>query len=164
VQLNKTQLSELLGCSLPTVDAKVRRGMPFKERGRRGGKDWVFDSAEVVEWERQQAVMNSGGSGAADEDELKRRKLAAETGKAELELAKAKGEVATLADVEKAIARAFAEVRIGMRNVPQRVVVSLIGEQNETRIKRILLDEIDQVLQSLADTEILAEDDEPPVQ
>jgi len=164
VRLNKTQVSDLLGCTLPTVDAKVRRGMPFEERGRRGGKDWVFDSAAVVEWERQQAVLNSGGSGGADEDELKRRKLAAETGKAELELAKAKGEVAVLADVERAVARAFAEVRVSMRNIPQRVVVSLIGEQNETRIKKLLLEEIDQALQVLADTEILAEDDDAPVQ
>jgi hypothetical protein len=48
--------------------------------------------------------------------------------------------------------------------VPQRVVVGLIGEQNETRIKKLLLDEIDQALQALADTEVLAEDDDASVQ
>ena len=160
VTVNKVGLAELFGVSLNNIDAMVRMGMPCVERGGRG-RSWTFNPTECFEWRlgRERQTNNN-----ADEDELKRRKLAAETGKAELELAKAKGEVATLVDVEKAIARAFAEVRIGMRNVPQRVVVSLIGEQNETRIKRILLDEIDQVLQSLADTEILAEDDEPPVQ
>jgi len=160
ISVNKAGLAELFGCSLGNIDAMVRMGMPCEERGGRG-RSWSFNPSDCFEWRlsRERQANNN-----ADEDELKRRKLAAETGKAELEFAKAKGEVATLEDVEKAVARAFAEVRISMRNIPQRVVVSLIGEQNETRIKRLLLSEIDQALQALSDIEILSEDDGASVQ
>jgi phage terminase Nu1 subunit (DNA packaging protein) len=75
---------------------------------------------------RDRAVADATGDVQADEGELKRRKLAAETAKAELELAKARDQVAPLDQVERMVSKAFAQVRAGMRNIPGRTVTMLI--------------------------------------
>lgn len=80
--------------------------------------------------------------------------------KAALELAIAKAEVAPVADFRKAEARGNAIIRNNMRNLPQRVVVQLLGETNETRFKQVLLAEIDAALVASANTDISLEDDE----
>lgn len=140
--------------ALPTVDMWRKDGCPVVTMGGRG-KEWEFDTAEVATWLRERDVRAATGDKVTDKDELQRRKLAAETEKAELELAKAKGEVAPLDQVERAVARAFAEVRAGMRNLPQRTVSMLIGETDERRFKSVMMGEIDEVLKSLVTASLL---------
>jgi phage terminase Nu1 subunit (DNA packaging protein) len=77
---------------------------------------------------RQAAVMLGATGWNADERELKRRKLAAETAKVELELAKARGEVVPLRQLERALANTFAEVKTNLRSIPSRVATAIIGE------------------------------------
>ncbi|MAF71094.1 terminase small subunit [Alteromonas australica] len=43
-QVNRAELADILGCSLPTITSKVQRGMPCLQRGQRG-KEWTFDTA-----------------------------------------------------------------------------------------------------------------------
>jgi phage terminase Nu1 subunit (DNA packaging protein) len=76
---------------------------------------------------------------------------------AELDLAKAKGLVAPLDQIERNLARVFAEVRANMRNLPGVVVSQLIGETDERKFKQVMLREIDQVLEVLADADLTAE-------
>ena len=85
--------------------------------------------------------------------------MAAETAKAELELAKLRQEVAPIDQMQRAMSMAFAEVKANMRNVPSRVTTLLIGEKNETRFKKVLLEEIDQALEALADSVLVEEED-----
>lgn len=152
--VNRTGLAEVFGVALPTVDMWRKDGCPVVTMGGRG-KEWEFDTAEVANWLRERDVRAATGDRVTDKDELQRRKLAAETEKAELELAKAKGEVAPLDQVERAVARAFAEVRAGMRNLPQRTVSMLIGETDERRFKSVMMGEIDEVLKSLVTASLL---------
>jgi phage terminase Nu1 subunit (DNA packaging protein) len=49
-----------------------------------------------------------------------------------------------------------------MRNLPSRTVSLLIGETDERRYKRVLLEEIDQILEVLAKADLLAIDDDDP--
>ena len=78
-QVNRAELAEILGVSLPTITSKVSKGMPFEQRGGRG-REWTFDTAAVFEWEKEQAIINATGDlSSVTDDELKRRKLAAET-------------------------------------------------------------------------------------
>lgn len=156
--VNRAGLADVFGAATPTVDTWVRRGCPFVQRGGRG-KEWQFNTAAVSEWLRDQAREEVGGTVFADESELKRRKLAAETSLAELELAKAKGAVAPLEEVEREVANAFATVKANMRNIPGRVVTLLIGETEERRFKTVLLAEIDQALEALADADLAGVDD-----
>lgn len=147
--VTRQEIADLFGVSHTTVDAWMKRGMPVKQRGSRG-KSWQINTAEVSAWLEQRAAERVGGD-VSDETELKRRKLAAEAQKLELELARAKGELVPLDQLERALSNTFAEIKTNLRSVPSRVATALIGEDSETRIKQIVLAEIDQALEELGD-------------
>jgi terminase small subunit / prophage DNA-packing protein len=157
--LNRSELAHLFRRSPSTIDEWVRRGCPYVTRGARG-REWTFDPAAVADWREERAREAARGLRAASLDELKRRKLEAEVETAELALATAKGAVVTVDQYERALARVFGEVRAGVRNVvPGRAVRRLLGETDDTAFKLVLLEEIDQALEALADADLLTEDD-----
>lgn len=157
----RSGLAEFFGVAMPTIDHWVRTGCPAVERGGRG-KAWTFNTADVIAWREQKLRDEAGGGVQASADELKLRQLAAKTEQAELELAKARAEVAPLWQIERAMEKAFAEVRANMRNIPSRAARLLIGENDEIRFKRVLLEEIDQALDAMADADLVDEDDLQP--
>lgn len=153
-------MADHLGVAMPTLDDWVRRGCPVVERGGRG-RAWKFNSADVRAW-RDEDIREQMASKVANAtlDELKRRKLEAETLQLELDLAKARGEVVPVDQYERALAKAFGEVRAGLRNVvPGRAARRLLGENDETRLKAVLLEEVDQALEALADADLIFEED-----
>lgn len=157
--VGKMELCEVFGVTMPTVNQWLSAGCPCISRGGRGVSA-EFNTADVSKWLREKARDEGAGTAQADETELKRRKLAAETAKAELELAKAKALVAPLDQVERVVSRAFSEVRAGMRNIPSRLVATLIGETDQRKFKRIMLEEIDQVLEALSNADLTGSEDE----
>lgn len=157
--VNRSGLAEFFGVALPTVDGWVRQGVPVKQRGGRG-RQWEFDTADVFNWLRDKAVAEATGDVQADEAELKRRKLQAETTKAELELAKARGDVAPVREFERAQAAAFAQIRANIMNVPQRAVLQLLGETDETIFKEKLRAELTLALQESATADLVMADDD----
>lgn len=160
-ELNRTGVSEFFGVALNTVDAWVRQGCPVVQRGAGKGVPWKFNSADIARWLREKAKADALGETPADEAELKRRKLAAETEKAELDLAKARGEVAPIRDFERAQAAAFAQIRANVMNVPQRLVLQLLGETDETTFKQKMRAELAQALEDAAAADlVMAEADD----
>jgi len=157
--VSRASLADLQGVSPPTVDTWVRQGCPVVARGGRG-KEWKFDNSEVTTWRIERKVAEATGAERADEEELRRRKLAAETELAELELAKARGDVVGVAQIERNLSVLFAEVRTNVRNIPDRVVSSLIGMTDEREFKDGLRREIDLVLEALSDSNVLIESSE----
>lgn len=157
--VTRQEVADLFGVSHTTVDAWIKRGLPVSERGSRG-KAWQINTAEVSAWLERRAKESVSGDDQADERELKRRKLAAETAKVELELARVRGEVVPLAQLERALANTFAEVKTNIRSVPSRVATAIIGEESETRIKAVILKELDQALETLGDFDLEEPDDD----
>lgn len=151
--VNRTGLAETFGVAMPTVDMWRKDGCPVVTIGGRG-KEWEFDTAAVAAWLRERDVRSATGDKQVDKEELNRRRLEADTLRSELELAKAREEVAPVSQIEKMVARAFAEVRAGMRNLPGRCVTQLIGETDERRFKAVMMDEINQVLESMAKADL----------
>lgn len=93
----------------------------------------------------------------------KARLTKAQADTAEIELAKARADVVSVAQIERNLAGLFAQVQTNIRNVPDRVVSALIGMTDEREFKAVLLREIDQVLTALAESDVLvepAEDDQ----
>ena len=156
-QVSRTQLAEFFGVAAPTVDHWIRMGCPFVTRGGKG-KPWAFNTADVAAWRMDKAREDATGSAPADAADLKLRHLAAKTEQAELELARSRGDVAPVEQMRRAMQSAFAEVKANMRNVPSRAVRMLIGETDEVRFKRVLLEEIDHALDALAEADLIDED------
>ena len=48
-QVTRQALADVFGVSLPTIDAWVRKGCPFVEKGGRG-QEWQFNTAQVSKW------------------------------------------------------------------------------------------------------------------
>jgi len=92
----------------------------------------------------------------------KARLTKAQADSAEVEAAKSRGEVCSVATIERNLATLFAEVAANLRNIPTRVASALVGNTDEREVKAVLLREIDSVLTALADSDILIElsDDE----
>nr|DAN07190.1 MAG TPA: DNA packaging protein [Caudoviricetes sp.] len=105
----------------------------------------------------------SGEAVAYDYAVEKARLTKAQADLAEIEVARARQDVVGLAQIGRNLTNLFTIVRTNVRNVPGRIVSSLAGLTDERRIKALLLAEIDQALDALADTDLTIEatEDEP---
>lgn len=159
IHLNRADLAAHMGVTTVTIDNWRKAGMPVVQRGSRG-IEWVFDLPAVIKWWGQQKVEQAMGDAPTDLAEIEKRTASAKMQKAELELAKARGDVAPIRDFERAQAKVFAEIRANVLNVTQRVVIQLLGETNEAAFKEKLRNELVMALQAAANAELTLEDDE----
>ena len=156
-QVTRQALADVFGVSLPTIDAWVRKGCPFVEKGGRG-QEWQFNTAQVSKWLRDRDVEEATGGIPDDFETLKCRKMLADAQLAELELAQKKGEVALIAEFERAQAMVFAAIRANIMNVPQRAVLQLLGETDERAFKEKLKAELVLALETSAEEELEEEE------
>lgn len=149
-------IASLLMVSERRVQQLVKEGViPKAERGR-------YELAPVVQGYIRYLQERSVHSDATTIDYAveKARLTKAQADLAEIEVAKARDEVVGVAQLEKNLGNLFAEVQINLRNIPGRVVSSLVGVKDERTIKMRLMAEIDQVLQRLADASVVIEPSE----
>lgn len=146
-------IAKLLLLSDRRVQQLTKEGViPKAERGR-------YELAPAVQGYirfLQERSLRSDSS-PIDYRTEKARLTKAQADLAEIEAANARGEVAPVAQIERAWANFCAETRVRARNIPERVVSSLVGCTDEREIKAILLREIDQVLTEMADADALIE-------
>lgn len=111
--VNRSELAEVLGVSLVTVDNWTAAGCPFRRKPvRKGVGQWEFEVGAVVEWRLERERKSALGELAnVTEIEARRRKLAAEAAMAEHELAVAQGKAASIADAERTWGRMIAAAR-----------------------------------------------------
>jgi phage terminase Nu1 subunit (DNA packaging protein) len=159
VKLNRAELAKHMGVSVVTIDSWRNDGMPVDVRGDRGVA-WQFDLAEVIKWRVECAKKDAAAVAPDGLEEIERRTALAKMHEAELSLAKKRGEVASIADFERAQARVFAQIRANVMNVPQRVVLQLVGETNETTFKQKLKAELALALTAAADPDADVPDDD----
>ena len=163
-QVNRSELAAVFGVSLTTVDTWVRAAMPVVQPAAGKGKPWIFDTAAVNRWREQRAAAEAAGQEVQDEAALRLRKLAAEAKSAELKLAHEMNLVAPLDEVERTWSRILSEVQSTLRGrLIVRLASQLVGETNERTFKRIALEEVDAVLQSLSEMEIDESDEDSEV-
>ena len=120
--VNRTELASICGVTVVTIDAWRAKGCPWVERGGRG-KEWIFDTAAVVDWRLQRAVTDAVSgyqdeSGKVTADEADRRKKLANAITAEITADEALRQVVSRHDAEAAMA-AFCQV---LKNRPRECV------------------------------------------
>lgn len=149
--VDTSQLCELLDVHKTTIHQWMKAGMPIFEKGH-NGKAHKFKVADVIHWQKQRAVeAATGNTELLSADEARRRKLTAEAGLQEIELALKKGVVVELDDIERELSNKFAEFRTNMRNIPSRVSMQVLGEDDEGKVKKIIMDEVDKCLEIFSD-------------
>lgn len=146
-------IAKLLLLSDRRVQQLTKEGViPKAERGR-------YELAPAVQGYirfLQERSLRSDSS-PIDYHMEKARLTKAQADSAEIEAAKARQDVASVKQIEKNLAGLFAEVRTNIRNIPDRVVSSLIGMTDEREFKNILAREIDLALDALAESDVLIE-------
>lgn len=146
-------IAKLLLLSDRRVQQLTKEGViPKAERGR-------YELAPAVQgYVRflQERSLRSDSS-PIDYHMEKARLTKAQADSAEIDAAKARQDVASVKQIEKNLAGLFAEVRTNIRNIPDRVVSSLIGMTDEREFKNILAREIDLALDALAESDVLIE-------
>ena len=160
--LNRAQLAETCGVSLVTVDNWVREGCPYIKRpGRKGVSQWEFSPAAVFEWriERERRAV-LGEVVKIDETEARRRKLAAEAGLAELELAKANGACVSIEDAQRASGQMIGAARAKLLSMPNKLCRLVAIESDVATCESLLRDSVEEALAELAAGLNPAEEDE----
>lgn len=140
--VNRSQLAELCGVNLSTVDNWVRDGCPFVSRPvRQGGRGWEFLTSAVIEWlrnrERQSALSDVV---KIDEAEARRRKLSAEAQLAELELHKASGAVVSIEDSQRAWSQFGGAIRAKVLALPKKLC-RLVAVETDVAVCEVVIEQ-----------------------
>jgi phage terminase Nu1 subunit (DNA packaging protein) len=101
----------------------------------------------------QALLEEAAGSGSALVRE-RTRKLSAEATRAELQLAKERGEVALISEFERAQAARYAVIQRNVLNVAQRAVLQLLGETDEATFKQKLRAELTLALKQSSEAKL----------
>jgi phage terminase Nu1 subunit (DNA packaging protein) len=134
---NVSEVAVLLKTSVPTVHKWLQQGAPFITKANRDKAiAWELDLAAIVQWREDKAVARATGAlTTLDIDEAKARKETARAGMAEIELAKARGEVVAIEVVTKIVGEQLAAVRAKLFGIPSKAapVVASLSETLECR-------------------------------
>lgn len=129
---------------------------------RRMVEQGTLDRAERGRFELGASIRALIDNAAGDGSELQKqrvRKLRAEADRVELELAKARGEVALISEFERVQTARNTLIRTRVMEVPRRAVLALLGEKSELRWKQILTEELRLALTAAATTELDLKDE-----
>lgn len=149
-EANIQEAAVILGYSVPTIKRYIQLGMPVKSKGGRG-KDYVLSLPDCVAWVADLKVKNAiGDVDQATEQELRRRKLAAETKLAELEALKKTGEVIYIDDAVRIRTHEALAVKASLLAIPPRIDHVLAGSNDRKFCRTTLNDEILGALEELA--------------
>ena len=138
--------------------------LPSSESGKGRMLEWRTTLAWYVGYKAEE--LGNDGNGSAPDGNVSApdgnvgpeetyeaalsRKTRAEADLKELQLAKARGEVASISDVERVLTSSNIAIQTQMLAVPSRLATQLLGQDDHARVVTILTSEIRQVLSNLA--------------
>lgn len=162
------EVAELLKVESRTVRNWINeKGLPAKQDGRGRLLDWY----EALAWYVKFRISESGNDGnrkrpdsknSPDEpeesyNEALARKVRAEADLIELKLARERGQVAAIADVEKVLSAANSSTRTLIQAFPAQLAPQLIGLEDRAAIFTLLQRECSQLLGNIATMDAILE-------
>jgi phage terminase Nu1 subunit (DNA packaging protein) len=146
-EINKTEVADLFGVSLQTVDYWVRKGLAC----RKDSHEVIFNSAAVTAFLEAQAEARAIASNKpADADEARSRKLAAEAEIAEMQRDKMRGELVDISSVESVVAEEYAAVRSKLLALPGKLAPMVAIEADEIACRDLIERGVTEALDELA--------------
>ncbi|WP_047308794.1 terminase small subunit [Rhodopseudomonas palustris] len=129
--VNRQELADIFGYSLPTITAWVENGMPVKTHGSRG-KQFEFDTEDVLKWllareraERKaanaQAVVGGEDGEAITIDKARLRHEIAKAKTAEIELAQKMELVRPIQMIARVLSNEIANARARLLGIPSKI-------------------------------------------
>jgi terminase small subunit / prophage DNA-packing protein len=165
VRVNRRQLADILGISLPTVTAWTNEGMPFTREGSKSA-EWEFETRECIEWfganklklrprqpTRGKNPFDGDDSSPETIDEAERRKMIANADKAEVQVAKEAGILVPISEVASVVAEENARVRARLLTLPNELrpkVLTFLAEDRKAA-EQLLADTESVVLEALSE-------------
>lgn len=145
-QLNLSAVAKSLGVTIGDIKAWKDQGMPFIGDGTTHRDRYVV--ADIFKW--HQDKLKSGAEAEMNVVEAKRRREVALALKAELELAKERGQLVVIDELMDEFAAALVQVRAGLVSMPSRLS-GLLAHQDEDSITEKLDAEISDLLEHLSE-------------
>lgn len=151
MRVNMSELASVFGVSTQAVQAWVRRGCPFVEKGG-AGKAYVFETADVITW-RREIEMQATGDGDDDsitlEQARKRRELA-QARLSEIDLAKRRSELVEIEAVAEIVSEDYTRVRARLLALPPKCAPLIHKAETVTEIREILDGSVREALAELS--------------
>lgn len=141
-------IAKLLTVSMRQVGYLVAEGMP-KSGPRQRTR---FDPRECFAWVRERdrkKFEESQSKEKSDQNNAEVRKLAAQASREELKLAKERGQVVAIADVQSAQEQVNSNIRSRLLQLPSKLAQRLQGNEDQTQIKGIVDAEVHVTLTEL---------------
>ncbi|WP_407156323.1 terminase small subunit [Bradyrhizobium sp. STM 3557] len=152
--VNRQELSDILGYSLPTISSWTEEGMPVKSQGSRG-RQFEYDTADVVKWllarargeakAKTAATLNEGG----DDITIDKARLRNEIAKAklsELELATKMDLVRPIDMVLKVLSNEIANARARLLGIPSKIRPAIQLELGTPEGTKTLVNEVERLI------------------
>jgi phage terminase Nu1 subunit (DNA packaging protein) len=165
VRVNRRQLADILGISMPTVTSWTDQGMPFTREGSKSA-EWEFDTRACIEWFagnklKLKARGPAPGANPFDEDgtkpetieEAERRKMVANADKAEVQVAKEAGILVPISEVASVVAEENARIRARILTIPNEArpkVMTFLAHDREAA-EQLLTDMEETILEALTE-------------
>ena len=145
-----SELAEVSGRSKTAIQGWLRRGCPVLEIGG-GGKHYKFDLGEVIPWLEARARETAlGNLSTLNIEDGRRRKVVAEAGIAEFDLAQRLGELVTIEDTAKIVADDYARVRARLLSLPSKIAPMIATLETPEECKDVVEGAICEALAELA--------------
>lgn len=173
--VNRQELADIFGDSLPTISAWVENGMPVKSHGGRG-KQFEFDTEDVLKWllarERAErkahtaATLKEGG----EEITIDKARLRNEIAKAklsELELATKMELVRPIQMIVRVLSNEIANARARLLGIPSKLRPAIQLEVGAPEGTKKLVNEVERlILEALNEIKMTTEpvEEEPHVE
>lgn len=155
MRVNRRQLADILGITLPTVTAWANAGMPAVVAGSKG-VEWVFETKDCVLWyadnrhKKAQAVVDDPfdpGNKPETIEEASRRKEIAHADRAEVMVAKEAGKLVPIEEVAAVVMEENGRVRTNLLKIPNEIRPKVLTFlQNDRKAAEQLLADVEAVV------------------
>lgn len=147
--VSKSELANIFGVTTVTIDDWLRIDCPYVKQGGKG-KAWQFDTRDVFAWRLAHAEKSKKTEDMTYND-LVNKKLACEIEKLQIQNSKLKNNLLDADIATDNFIKVILGIKKNMMSLPARSALRLEGCTTRTEIKFALEDELNLLLNNIAD-------------